>query len=91
MWYVSPAIPHAAQWLIIQFVLLSRPMTRLPRIMLQLTTALQYTPTDHPDQEGIPALTDSLSRIIKGSQVSHAALIRREMDGGWEGRILTKH
>lgn len=46
-------------------------MTRLPRIMLQLTTALQYTPTDHPDQEGIPALTDSLSRIIKGSQVCH--------------------
>lgn len=45
-------------------------MTRLPRIMLQLTTALQYTPTDHPDQEGIPALTDSMSRIIKGSQVS---------------------
>jgi hypothetical protein len=52
-----------------QFVLLSRPMTRLPRIMLQLTTALQYTPADHPDHEGIPALTDSISRIIKGSQV----------------------
>jgi hypothetical protein len=44
-------------------------MTRLPRIMLQLTTALQSTPLDHPDHEGIPALTDSISRIIKGSQV----------------------
>lgn len=38
--------------------------------MLQLTTALQYTPPDHPDHEGIPALTDSISRIIKGSQAS---------------------
>lgn len=56
-----------------KFVLLSRPMTRLPRIMLQLTTALQYTPRDHPDQEGIPALTDSMSRIIKGSQVCDAS------------------
>jgi len=37
--------------------------------MLQLTTALQSTPLDHPDHEGIPALTDSISRIIKGSQV----------------------
>jgi len=37
--------------------------------MLQLTTALQFTPLDHPDHEGIPALTDSISRIIKGSQV----------------------
>jgi hypothetical protein len=44
-------------------------MTRLPRIMLQLSTALQYTPPDHPDHDGIPALTDSISRIIKGSQV----------------------
>jgi hypothetical protein len=45
-------------------------MTRLPRIMLQLTTALQYSPVDHPDHEGIPAVTDSLARIIKGSQAS---------------------
>jgi hypothetical protein len=42
--------------------------------MLQLTTALQYTPADHPDHEGIPAVTDSLSRIIKGSQVRSALL-----------------
>jgi hypothetical protein len=37
--------------------------------MLQLTTALQYTPADHPDREDIPLITDSISRIIKGSQV----------------------
>jgi hypothetical protein len=52
--------------------------------MLQLTTALQYTPPDHPDREGIPALTDSISRIIKGSQVRDLVAEGDELMKAWD-------
>lgn len=47
-------------------------MSRLPRIMLQLKTLVEYTPVDHPDHEQIPAVLDTLQRIVRGSQVSFA-------------------
>lgn len=47
---------------------LSRPVTRLPRLLLQLENVKKYTPADHPDMETIPLLLNILSDFIKSTQ-----------------------
>lgn len=50
---------------------LSRPVTRLPRILLLLETLVKYTPADHPDVDELPTLIHVLAQAVKGSQVSY--------------------
>ena len=47
---------------------LSRPVTRLPRLLLLLENAKKYTEPDHPDMDAIPLVTSILSDFIKGTQ-----------------------
>ncbi|CCM01400.1 uncharacterized protein FIBRA_03451 [Fibroporia radiculosa] len=48
--------------------LLSRPVTRLPRLRLQLQTALGRTAPDHPDIDELPMILDILSDLVKSTQ-----------------------
>ncbi|KAI8980170.1 hypothetical protein BD414DRAFT_493849 [Trametes punicea] len=52
---------------------LSRPVTRLPRLLLLLENAKKYTEADHPDTETIPLLIGILSDFIKSTQPGIAA------------------
>ncbi|KAL7279187.1 hypothetical protein ACG7TL_007027 [Trametes sanguinea] len=52
---------------------LSRPVTRLPRLLLLLENAKKYTEVDHPDVESIPLLIGILSDFIKSTQPGIAA------------------
>ena len=47
---------------------LSRPVTRLPRLLLLLENAKKYTEPDHPDMDTIPLVTSILSEFIKSTQ-----------------------
>lgn len=48
--------------------LLSRPVTRLPRLSLLLETIKKRTDADHPDQESMPLITSILSDFLKSTQ-----------------------
>lgn len=48
--------------------LLSLPVTRLPRLRLQLKTVLKRTAPDHPDIEEVPPILDILEDLIKSAQ-----------------------
>lgn len=48
--------------------LLSRPVTRLPRLKFQLEDALKHTAPDHPDIDAIPPILDVLNDLIKSTQ-----------------------
>ncbi|KAH9903012.1 hypothetical protein C8Q73DRAFT_798049 [Cubamyces lactineus] len=52
---------------------LSRPVTRLPRLLMLLENAKKYTEPDHPDMETIPLLIGILSDFIKSTQPGIAA------------------
>ena len=54
----------------VQTVLLSRPITKLPRLQLLLKNLETFTPYEHPDREDIPMVLQILDRIILSSQVS---------------------
>lgn len=47
---------------------LSRPVTRLPRLLLLLTTTKKHTPVDHTDQETLSILIALLGDFIKSTQ-----------------------
>lgn len=47
---------------------LSRPVTRLPRLLLLLTTTKKHTPADHTDQKTLSLLIDLLGKFIKSTQ-----------------------
>ncbi|GJE88623.1 RhoGEF/DH domain-containing protein [Phanerochaete sordida] len=47
---------------------LSRPVTRLPRLLLLLNTVQKHTPPDHTDQETLTLLISLLSDFIKSTQ-----------------------
>ncbi|EJF64968.1 hypothetical protein DICSQDRAFT_159921 [Dichomitus squalens LYAD-421 SS1] len=47
---------------------ISRPVTRLPRLLLLLENIKKYTDPDHPDFEAIPLVVGILSDFIKGAQ-----------------------
>ena len=47
---------------------LSRPVTRLPRLLLLLTTTKKHTPVDHTDQETLSLLITLLGDFIKSTQ-----------------------
>ncbi len=47
---------------------ISRPVTRLPRLLLLLENAKKYTDPDHPDFEAIPLVLGILKDFIKGTQ-----------------------
>ncbi|ORX39762.1 hypothetical protein BD324DRAFT_614892 [Kockovaella imperatae] len=49
-------------------VFLSRPITRLPRLLLLLEALLRITPEDHPDHEEIPTVSAILTGALKASQ-----------------------
>lgn len=55
------------------FSFLTRPVTRLPRLVLQLDNVQKHTALDHPDQESIPLLRGLLNDLIKSSQPGIAA------------------
>ncbi|KAJ3523924.1 hypothetical protein NM688_g8645 [Phlebia brevispora] len=59
--------PRARKKDLISF--LSRPVTRLPRLMLQLDSILKHTVPDHIDQETIPVIRETLNAYIRSSQV----------------------
>ena len=52
--------------------LLSRPITKLPRLQLVLRNLEAFSPEDHPDREDIPTILQVLDRIILSSQVRFA-------------------
>ena len=47
---------------------ISRPVTRLPRLLLLLEHIKKHTEPDHPDFEAIPLVVGILSDFIKGAQ-----------------------
>ncbi|EKM58279.1 uncharacterized protein PHACADRAFT_140069, partial [Phanerochaete carnosa HHB-10118-sp] len=47
---------------------LSRPVTRLPRLLLLVNTTQKHTPADHTDQETLTLLVSLLSDFIKSTQ-----------------------
>ncbi|KAF7799770.1 hypothetical protein EIP86_011012 [Pleurotus ostreatoroseus] len=47
---------------------LSRPVTRLPRLILQLDFVLKHIVGDNPDKTTIPLICDSLNTYIRSSQ-----------------------
>ncbi|KAH8118065.1 hypothetical protein DFH11DRAFT_1808798 [Phellopilus nigrolimitatus] len=47
---------------------LSRPVTRLPRLVLLLESLLKKTDEDHPDQETMPLIIGILSDFVKSTQ-----------------------
>ncbi|KAK8869923.1 hypothetical protein IAR55_000491 [Kwoniella newhampshirensis] len=49
-------------------VFLSRPVTRLPRILLILEALHKVTPPDHPDREDLPTAIEILQGVVKGTQ-----------------------
>ncbi|WVW83239.1 hypothetical protein I302_105258 [Kwoniella bestiolae CBS 10118] len=49
-------------------VFLSRPVTRLPRILLVLEALYKVTPADHPDKEDIPTAMEILQGVVKSTQ-----------------------
>ena len=53
--------------------LLSRPITRLPRLQLILERVQKLTPPDHPDLETIPIVLTVLQDFIKSSEPGIAA------------------
>ena len=48
--------------------LLTRPVTRLPRLLIQLDAVQKHTLPDHPDQETLPLIRGLLNDYIKSSQ-----------------------
>ncbi|CDO75557.1 hypothetical protein BN946_scf184883.g19 [Trametes cinnabarina] len=52
---------------------LSRPVTRLPRLLLLLENAKKFTEVDHPDVESIPLVIGILNDFIKSTQPGIAA------------------
>ncbi|THH06430.1 hypothetical protein EW145_g4099 [Phellinidium pouzarii] len=48
--------------------LLSRPVTRLPRLVLLLETLLKHTDASHPDQETMPLIISILGDFVKSTQ-----------------------
>ncbi|OXG93167.1 hypothetical protein C345_00803 [Cryptococcus neoformans A2-102-5] len=50
------------------FTFLSRPVTRLPRIILLLGELLKVTPEEHADKEDIPVLKEMLERVVKDTE-----------------------
>ena len=44
---------------------ISRPVTRLPRLLLLLQAALKYTRPDHPDIETLPLVASILEEFLK--------------------------
>ncbi|KIR26825.1 hypothetical protein I309_04203 [Cryptococcus deuterogattii LA55] len=50
------------------FTFLSRPVTRLPRIILLLGELLKVTPKEHADKEDIPVLKEMLERVVKDTE-----------------------
>ncbi|KAG8964003.1 hypothetical protein FRC00_004149 [Tulasnella sp. 408] len=53
--------------------LLSRPVTRLPRLSLILEHCLKLTPPGHPDLESIPLILGVLEGLVKSTQPGIAA------------------
>jgi RHO1 GDP-GTP exchange protein 1/2 len=53
--------------------LISRPVTRLPRLKLLLERVQKLTPADHPDLETIPIVLTVLQDFIKSSEPGIAA------------------
>ncbi|WWC85367.1 uncharacterized protein L201_000230 [Kwoniella dendrophila CBS 6074] len=49
-------------------VFLSRPVTRLPRILLVLEALYKVTPCDHPDKDDIPTAMEILHGVIRSTQ-----------------------
>lgn len=47
---------------------LSRPVTRLPRLALLLSTIKKHTANDHPDQETLPIVLGVMHDFIKSTQ-----------------------
>ncbi|WVF72308.1 hypothetical protein IAT40_007121 [Kwoniella sp. CBS 6097] len=47
---------------------LSRPVTRLPRILLVLEALYKVTPPDHPDKDDIPTAMEILQNVVKSTQ-----------------------
>ncbi|KAI1797140.1 hypothetical protein LXA43DRAFT_982888 [Ganoderma leucocontextum] len=47
---------------------ISRPVTRLPRLLLLLENAKKYTDPDHPDFEAIPLVLGILKDFVMGTQ-----------------------
>jgi len=52
---------------------ISRPVTRLPRLLLFLEAILKLTHSDHPDSESLPLLITILSDFVKSTQPGIAA------------------
>ncbi|KAI0775224.1 hypothetical protein BD413DRAFT_534078 [Trametes elegans] len=52
---------------------LSRPVTRLPRLLLLLENAKKFTEPDHPDMDTLPLLIGILNDFIKSTQPGIAA------------------
>lgn len=50
------------------FTFLSRPVTRLPRIILLLGELLKVTPKEHADKEDILVLKEMLERVVKDTE-----------------------
>jgi len=53
-----------------QSVFLSRPISRLPRVLLLLEAIGRHTADDHPDHEEIPTVKSVLEAALKSTQVS---------------------
>ncbi|WVQ78218.1 hypothetical protein IAT38_000301 [Cryptococcus sp. DSM 104549] len=49
-------------------VFLSRPVTRLPRILLILEALYKVTPEGHADREDLPAAREILQGVVRGTQ-----------------------
>lgn len=47
---------------------ITRPVTRLPRLTLLLSTLQGYTAADHPDQETLPLILSLLTQFVKSTQ-----------------------
>ncbi|GFZ46220.1 hypothetical protein JCM24511_04467 [Saitozyma sp. JCM 24511] len=52
----------------IESVFLSRPVTRLPRVMLLIEALEKCTPADHPDRDELPMVHEVLNNVVKASQ-----------------------
>jgi len=68
--------------------LLSRPVTRLPRLLLILERIQKVTDVDHPDLETIPIVLTVLRDFIKRSEPGIAASEEKVKFGALRGSLV---
>lgn len=66
--------PFLSKLTLEESVFLSRPVTRLPRVMLLIEALEKCTPADHPDRDELPMVHEVLNNVVKASQVSEGMI-----------------